>query len=126
MFLKLHETPEDYAMADDDQVDVFIQGDSSPASSPIASYPVVQEGPPLDVKGDEGSVKLKVRSGNKEERFKLGKDDQFQKLFDAFCSRVNLPNKNVKFMFDGRVLDPRSTPETLDMEDDDLIDAVTS
>jgi len=126
MFLKLHETPEDYAMADDDQVEVLIQGDSSPASSPIASYPVVQEGVPLDAKADEGSVKLKVRSGNKEERFKLGKDDQFQKLFDAFCSRVNLPNKNVKFMFDGRVLDPRSTPEALDMEDDDLIDAVTS
>ena len=35
-----------------------------------------------------------------------------------------MSNNNVKFVFDGDVLNRNSTPEDHDMENDDLIDAI--
>ncbi|KAK2939868.1 putative small ubiquitin-related modifier [Blattamonas nauphoetae] len=46
-----------------------------------------------------------------------------KKLMDAYCTRENLIPASVRFMFDGNRLKPTDTPEKLDMEDGDMIDA---
>jgi len=77
------------------------------------------------VDDEHESIKLKVRSGNKEERFKLKRTDPMQKLFQAFCKKLELGNNRiVKFKFDGLEISGDKTPEDLEMEDDDLIDAI--
>lgn len=42
----------------------------------------------------------------------------------AFASKLNISLKNLKFMFDGSVVQENQTPLDLDMEDDDCIDVV--
>jgi len=69
-------------------------------------------------------IKLKVRLGNTEPlKFQISKTDSFQKLFVGFCSKSSLDLNTVKFMFDGIAINSQSTPNDLEMEDDDLIDA---
>lgn len=45
-----------------------------------------------------------------------------QKLINAFAQHKNMTVDQLKFLFDGEVLDPNDTAVTLDLEDDDLID----
>ncbi len=47
-----------------------------------------------------------------------------EKLLNGFLSKASLSASKVKFLFDGQVISPSTTPEDLDMEDGDLIDAV--
>jgi len=50
-----------------------------------------------------------------------------EKMFQAFISQEStVPNQNIKFFFDGRRISPNETPETLELEDYDMIDAVVN
>eukprot|EP01114_Cavostelium_apophysatum_P013984 TRINITY_DN3502_c0_g1_i1.p1 TRINITY_DN3502_c0_g1~~TRINITY_DN3502_c0_g1_i1.p1 ORF type:complete len:376 (-),score=106.15 TRINITY_DN3502_c0_g1_i1:47-1174(-) len=70
-------------------------------------------------------VKLKVSTkGRDPAKFKIAKTEKLSKVFQAYCRAQNVAENQIKFMFDGAVLNPNSTPEDLDMEDDDLIDAI--
>ena len=42
----------------------------------------------------------------------------------AFCERVALDPRSIKFLFEGNILVPEATPESLDMENGDEIDAM--
>ncbi len=42
---------------------------------------------------------------------------------DAFAQTLDLPVRKVKFTFDGDQVKPSSSPQDLDMESDDVIDA---
>lgn len=42
---------------------------------------------------------------------------------DAVATKASLDVKHLELKFDGRVINPNQTPQDLDMEDDDLIDA---
>ncbi|KAK2957652.1 putative Ubiquitin domain containing protein [Blattamonas nauphoetae] len=69
-------------------------------------------------------LNVKVRSATGEEvYFKIKKNTALKKLMDAYCTRENLIPASVRFMFDGNRLKPTDTPEKLDMEDGDMIDA---
>lgn len=41
----------------------------------------------------------------------------------AFATKLSTSLKNLKFMFDGSVVSEDQTPQDLEMEDDDCIDA---
>eukprot|EP00295_Goniomonas_pacifica_P038290 CAMPEP_0175986236 /NCGR_PEP_ID=MMETSP0108-20121206/50034_1 /TAXON_ID=195067 ORGANISM="Goniomonas pacifica, Strain CCMP1869" /NCGR_SAMPLE_ID=MMETSP0108 /ASSEMBLY_ACC=CAM_ASM_000204 /LENGTH=89 /DNA_ID=CAMNT_0017317365 /DNA_START=82 /DNA_END=351 /DNA_ORIENTATION=+ len=47
----------------------------------------------------------------------------FKKLMEAYCERLSLSMSNVIFLFDGNRLNATQTPNDLDMEDEDEIDA---
>ena len=47
-------------------------------------------------------------------------------LMLAFCTRVSQDPRSIRFLFDGSVLDPEGTAESLNMEDGDEIDAMLS
>jgi len=95
-----------------------------------------EENPPLDEtnktaesaganKEDGTHLNLKVKSqdGN-EVFFKVKKTTQLGKLMNAYCNRVGKDPTTVRFLFDGERIQPESTPEQLDMEDEDEIDAM--
>jgi hypothetical protein len=49
-------------------------------------------------------------------------DDTFEKLFNAYAKKVQLSPSDLTFTFDGDKINSASTPQDLDLEDDDMIE----
>ncbi|KAK9803882.1 hypothetical protein WJX72_001786 [[Myrmecia] bisecta] len=81
-----------------------------------------------DKKPDVSSTEhlnLKVRSQDGTTTFfKAKKTTKFSKLISAFCAKQSISEAEVVFMFDGERLRGEQTPEELDMQNDDTIDAM--
>lgn len=80
---------------------------------------------PATAQKDDIHINLKVKSqdGN-EVYFKVKQTTKLSKLMNAYCNRVGKELSAVRFLFDGERLQPDATPEQLDMEDEDEIDAM--
>ncbi|KAF4651796.1 Small ubiquitin- modifier 1 [Perkinsus olseni] len=71
------------------------------------------------------SLQLKVKNAEgKEVMFKLKRGTPLRKLMDAYCTREGLPSDGVRFLYDGERINRDSTPQELDMQDQDEIDAL--
>ncbi|GJN12868.1 hypothetical protein PR202_ga31185 [Eleusine coracana subsp. coracana] len=75
--------------------------------------------------GDGVHINLKVKSqdGN-EVFFRIKRSTQLKKLMNAYCDRQSVDMKAMVFLFDGRRLNSEQTPDQLEMEDGDEIDAM--
>jgi small ubiquitin-related modifier len=56
--------------------------------------------------------------------FKIKRQTQFRKVFEAYCARQSLQLDQMRFLFNGIKLGDYQTPEELEMEDDEVIDAM--
>ncbi|TID28721.1 hypothetical protein CANINC_002348 [Pichia inconspicua] len=72
---------------------------------------------------DGTHMNLKVTDGNSEVYFKIKKGTSLKRLMDAFCKRQGRPLSSLKFLYDGHRLEGDETPEGLDMEEGDVIEA---
>jgi len=70
-----------------------------------------------------GPVRGSLQDGNIV-HFKIKKKTQLRKLMEAYCARQSLQMDQIRFLFDGNRLWDAQTPDELDMEDDDVIDAM--
>eukprot|EP00918_Siedleckia_nematoides_P041519 GHVU01090301.1.p3 GENE.GHVU01090301.1~~GHVU01090301.1.p3 ORF type:complete len:112 (-),score=23.94 GHVU01090301.1:1411-1746(-) len=77
--------------------------------------------------GKEGDAHLHVRvrspDGN-EVFFKIRKNTKFEKLMNVYCNRLGQNPDLVRFLFDGERIRTDQSPEELNMEDGDVIDAM--
>lgn len=71
------------------------------------------------------NLKVKSQDGNAV-YFKVKKSTQLRKLMDAYCKRVGKDINEVRFLFDGNRIEGEQTPQDLEMEDDDEIDAMVA
>lgn len=65
----------------------------------------------------------KGQDGN-EVFFRIKRSTQLKKLMNAYCDRQSVDLNSIAFLFDGRRLRAEQTPEELEMEDGDEIDAM--
>jgi len=56
--------------------------------------------------------------------FKMKTKDPMRKAFDAWCKRNGHDLHSTRFLFDGQQIDANATPESLDLQENDVIDAV--
>lgn len=49
-------------------------------------------------------------------------DDKFERLFKLYADKSKVDVKNLVFCFDGDKINPAATPDSLDMEDNDMIE----
>ena len=56
--------------------------------------------------------------------FKIKRKTQLKKLMEAYCNRQSLQMDQIRFLFDGNRLRETQSPDELEMEDDDVIDAM--
>ncbi|KAJ6343354.1 hypothetical protein OIU76_005156 [Salix suchowensis] len=56
--------------------------------------------------------------------FRIKRSTQLKKLMNAYCDRQSVEFNSIAFLFDGRRLRGEQTPDELDMEDGDEIDAM--
>ncbi|KAE8676279.1 Small ubiquitin-related modifier 1 [Hibiscus syriacus] len=75
--------------------------------------------------GDAAHINLKVKGqdGN-EVFFRIKRSTQLRKLMNAYCDRQSVDFNSIAFLFDGRRLRGEQTPDELEMEDGDEIDAM--
>ncbi|KAG5232214.1 hypothetical protein OIU76_004946 [Salix suchowensis] len=76
--------------------------------------------------GDQSAhinLKVKGQDGN-EVFFRIKRSTQLRKLMTAYCARQSVEFNSIAFLFDGRRLRGEQTPDELDMEDGDEIDAM--
>merc|ERR1711990_365434 len=69
-------------------------------------------------------LNIKVKQDDSEIVFKIKKTTPLKKLMNAYCSRQNLDQGQMVFLYDGERISPENTPEQLGMEDNDEIDAM--
>ncbi|KAK6132865.1 hypothetical protein DH2020_033396 [Rehmannia glutinosa] len=56
--------------------------------------------------------------------FRIKRNTQLKKLMNAYCDRQSVDFNSIAFLFDGRRLRAEQTPDELEMEDGDEIDAM--
>ncbi|XP_035817344.1 small ubiquitin-related modifier 1 isoform X1 [Zea mays] len=56
--------------------------------------------------------------------FRIKRSTQLKKLMNAYCDRQSVDMNAIAFLFDGRRLRGEQTPDELEMEDGDEIDAM--
>uniref|UniRef100_A0A7N0ZZ03 Small ubiquitin-related modifier n=1 Tax=Kalanchoe fedtschenkoi TaxID=63787 RepID=A0A7N0ZZ03_KALFE len=69
------------------------------------------------------NLKVKGQDGN-EVFFRIKRNTQLRKLMNAYCDRQSVEMNSIAFLFDGRRLRQEQTPDELEMEDGDEIDAM--
>ncbi|GAA0175186.1 hypothetical protein LIER_28416 [Lithospermum erythrorhizon] len=69
------------------------------------------------------NLKVKGQDGN-EVFFRIKRSTQLKKLMNAYCERQSVELASIAFLFDGRRLRAEQTPDELEMEDGDEIDAM--
>ncbi|KAL6196269.1 PREDICTED: small ubiquitin-related modifier 1 [Fragaria vesca subsp. vesca] len=69
------------------------------------------------------NLKVKSQDGN-EVFFRIKRNTQLKKLMNAYCDRQSVDFNAIAFLFDGRRLRAEQTPDELEMEDGDEIDAM--
>lgn len=83
------------------------------------------EGEPSKSKAEVKHLNIKVKSptGN-EVFFKVKPTTQFSKVMKAYCAKIGATPKSVRFLFDGVRIREEQTPQDLELEDEDEIDAM--
>uniref|UniRef100_A0A0V0HHD5 Small ubiquitin-related modifier n=1 Tax=Solanum chacoense TaxID=4108 RepID=A0A0V0HHD5_SOLCH len=64
-----------------------------------------------------------MQDGN-EVFFRIKRSTQMRKLMNAYCDRQSVDMNSIAFLFDGRRLRAEQTPDELEMEEGDEIDAM--
>ncbi|KAK4386946.1 Small ubiquitin-related modifier 1 [Sesamum angolense] len=72
---------------------------------------------------DEDARTWPCEDGN-EVFFRIKRSTQLKKLMNAYCDRQSVDFNSIAFLFDGRRLRGEQTPDELEMEDGDEIDAM--
>jgi small ubiquitin-related modifier len=77
------------------------------------------------VKAEAPQVSLKVvNADGAEVYFKIKRATLMKKLMEAYCKKQGIARGSVRFLYDGNPVDENKTPDDLDMDDDDVIDAM--
>eukprot|EP00036_Acanthoecidae_sp_10tr_P009166 CAMPEP_0182920946 /NCGR_PEP_ID=MMETSP0105_2-20130417/3827_1 /TAXON_ID=81532 ORGANISM="Acanthoeca-like sp., Strain 10tr" /NCGR_SAMPLE_ID=MMETSP0105_2 /ASSEMBLY_ACC=CAM_ASM_000205 /LENGTH=99 /DNA_ID=CAMNT_0025058421 /DNA_START=63 /DNA_END=362 /DNA_ORIENTATION=- len=77
------------------------------------------------VKEEGDFINLRVvAQDNQELHFKIKRSTPMRKLISTYCKKKGLQADSVRFLFDGEQINPEATPETMDMEDKDVIDVM--
>ena len=78
-------------------------------------------------KDPDERITIKVVSQNGTEVFfQIKNTTRMQKMFDAYCTRMGCAKDSVRFLYEGLRVQPESTPASLGLKNDDIIDAMLS
>ncbi|KAI3960153.1 hypothetical protein MKW98_016877 [Papaver atlanticum] len=89
--------------------------------------PVIdQKQPPVVEKPTHINITVNRNDGKRETEvaFRIKRSSQFSKLINAYCEMQKVDVKTYRFLYDGKRLDQKQTPDELEMEDGDQIDVM--
>ncbi|XP_056164630.1 uncharacterized protein LOC115672011 isoform X1 [Syzygium oleosum] len=71
---------------------------------------------------ERAKIVISIQDKDGPKQFRVFLDDKFERLFKLYADRVKLNLKNLVFTFDGEKISPSATPDSLGMEDEDIIE----
>ncbi|ROW03604.1 hypothetical protein VPNG_07214 [Cytospora leucostoma] len=83
--------------------------------------PTGQQRPEAPARPEQLTVKV-TDNNNNETLFKVKRSTKLGKLMVYFCERQGKVLDSVRFLLDGKRVQPTDTPDTLEMEDGDTLE----
>ncbi|XP_044353274.1 NFATC2-interacting protein isoform X1 [Triticum aestivum] len=83
---------------------------------------VLDEPTEIETKKSKEKICIMIQEKDGRQQFRVSKDEKFDKLFKAYAKKVQLSSSDLTFVFDGDKINPASTPQDLDLEDEDMIE----
>ncbi|KDP35012.1 hypothetical protein JCGZ_09300 [Jatropha curcas] len=71
---------------------------------------------------ERAKIIITIQDKKEGKQFRVYKDDKFERLFKMYADKVKLNIQSLVFSFDGDKVSPTATPDSLGMEDDDIIE----
>ncbi|KAI4380593.1 hypothetical protein MLD38_006766 [Melastoma candidum] len=71
---------------------------------------------------DRFKVIISIQDKDGVKQFRVFMDDKLERIFTLYAKKVNVPSEKLTFCFDGEKISPSETPESLGMEDNDIIE----
>lgn len=72
-----------------------------------------------------GQLQVKIRdSDGRDVSFRIKTTTAMGKVFDAYCAKQGHTRSSMRFLFDGIRINDTATPEAIEIEDGDVIDAL--
>ena len=96
---------------------------NAPAPTPDQSAAPTQDAAGAAPATEHINLKVKAQDGT-EIYFKIKKTTALKKLMEAYCNRQGLSMNQCRFIFDGDRVREDQTPEQLEMDNGDEIDAM--
>lgn len=78
----------------------------------------------IEDKQNENTCSIKIQTANKKQSFTIlhERNQQFKMLLTGCAKQLDIKESSLKLYFDGEQIDPRDTPESLDLEEEACID----
>ncbi|NWV21927.1 SUMO3 protein, partial [Origma solitaria] len=77
----------------------------------------------VGVKTENDHIELKVAcQDGSVVQFRIKRHTPLSKLMKAYCCRQGLSMSQIRFLFDGQLIEETNTPAQLEMEDKDMIE----
>ncbi|CAD6230925.1 unnamed protein product [Miscanthus lutarioriparius] len=76
--------------------------------------------PPVQKAREKIVISIQDKDGHQQMR--VYKDEKFDKLLKVYAKKTKLNPSDLYFVFDGEKINPSSTPQDLDLEDEDMIE----
>ncbi|KAL6566367.1 hypothetical protein OROGR_001982 [Orobanche gracilis] len=71
---------------------------------------------------ERSKLVISIQDKNGLKQFRVYKDDKFERVFKMYADKSKLDVKNLVFCFDGDKVSAAETPDSLGMEEDDIIE----
>lgn len=71
---------------------------------------------------ERAKIVISIQDKDGPKQFRVFLDDKFERLFKLYADRVKLNQENLVFTFDGEKISPSATPDSLAMEDEDILE----
>ncbi|KAG2589935.1 hypothetical protein PVAP13_5NG357285 [Panicum virgatum] len=83
---------------------------------------IIDDEPEPQVEKVREKIVISIQDKNARQQFRVFKDEKFDKLLKVYAKKAKLNPSDLAFVFDGEKVNLSSTPEDLDLEDDDMIE----
>ena len=87
------------------------------------SIPALIEGQPLHTENQKIRVIVSRQDNSKMVAFMMRKSDPMKKVFDRYSNLIGIQPSSLRFLFDGYTVNHSDTPNSLKMEDSDVMEA---
>eukprot|EP00268_Persea_americana_P006061 TRINITY_DN12130_c0_g1_i2.p1 TRINITY_DN12130_c0_g1~~TRINITY_DN12130_c0_g1_i2.p1 ORF type:complete len:224 (-),score=66.45 TRINITY_DN12130_c0_g1_i2:518-1189(-) len=77
---------------------------------------------PSKVTGEREKIVITIQDKDEQKKFCVFKDDRFERLFKMYAEKTKSDIESLVFCFDGDKVNPSSSPKSLELEDEDIIE----
>ncbi|XP_031114029.1 uncharacterized protein LOC116017559 [Ipomoea triloba] len=71
---------------------------------------------------ERAKIIISIQDKDETKQFRIYMDDKFERLFKLYADKMKLDLQKLVFCFDGEKIKPTATPDSLEMEDNDIIE----